>query len=29
VLERRAISSKDSDGQDTLQVFEFNNLVAL
>jgi len=29
VLERRAISSKDSDGQDTLQVFEFNDLVAL
>ena len=29
VLARRAISSKDSDGQDTLQVFEFNDLVAL
>ena len=29
VLERRAISSKDSDGHDTLQVFEFNDLVAL
>ena len=29
VLERRAISSKDSDGKDTLQVFEFNDLVSL
>ena len=29
VLERRAIGSKDSDGKDTLQVFEFNDLVAL
>ena len=29
VLERRAIGSKDADGKDTLQVFEFNDLVAL
>ena len=29
VLERRAISSKDADGKDTLQVFAFNDLVAL
>ncbi|QNI55099.1 conserved hypothetical protein (DUF3386) [Synechococcus sp. BIOS-E4-1] len=29
VLERRAISSKDSDGKDMLQVFEFNDLAAL
>ena len=29
VLERRAISTKDADGNDTLQVFEFNDLAAL
>ena len=29
VLERRAIGSKDADDKDTLQVFEFNDLVAL
>ena len=29
VLERRAIGSKDADGKDTFQVFEFKDLVAL
>ena len=29
VLARRAIGSKDADGKDTLQVFEFNDLAAL